>query len=132
MGTVCAKNEAGAVATDTPIKKPTAKQLESGGPTSQPPQKETRLVSAGKHFATVVGNAEDKAALDALAKETADEYCQNNPEWKYTGKWQDEKGGAEPVSFFEVEKVDPATANNAQSTGPQVNKALAAVTEKVQ
>ena len=69
MGGVCAKNEAGRVATDAPVRgKPEAKQLESGGmPASQPPAKPmTRMVPAGKHFATEVGN-DDKAELDAFA-----------------------------------------------------------------
>ena len=67
MGGVCAKNDAGRVATDQPVRgKPEAKQLESGGPTSQPPKPVTKLIPAGKHFATEVGN-DDQAQLDAYA-----------------------------------------------------------------
>ena len=123
MGGVCARNEAGRVATDAPVRgKPEAKQLESGGmPVSQQPAKPvTKLIPAGKHFATEVGN-DEKEQLDAFAQQTADEYCQANPGWKYTGKWQDSKDGDAPISLFEVEQVIA-----------QENKALAAVTAKVQ
>ena len=115
MGNICAKNDAGKLATDAPVRKPEAKQLASGGPTA--PYKEKRWISAGKKFET-----EDK---DAEAKEAAEAYCNNNSEWKFTTKWKNVTEGEAEVSFFEVEKLDPAEVE-------QKNKLLEAVAAKVQ
>ena len=106
MGTVCAKQNAGQVTTDLPKQKLEAKQLASGGPSMG---SEKRWISTGKTFATPVED-EDAKAITA-------EYISNNPEWKLTGKWKSEKkeGDAEPISLYEVEKLDHMAALQAKA-----------------
>ena len=55
MGNICAKNEAGRLATDAPIRKPEAKQKELTSSQMTPSPKETLWVSSGKNFAASVG-----------------------------------------------------------------------------
>ena len=111
MGNICAKNEAGRVATDAPIRKPEARQKELTSSQMQAAPKETRWVSSGKHFATAAGG-NDETLVEAEAKKWADEYCTNNPQWKYTGKWKNEQEGEGLVSFIQVVEVDQPPKSN--------------------
>lgn len=116
MGQICAKNDAGKMATDAPVRKPEAKQLAGGGPPAAP-EKEKRWISSGKLFAT--------SDIEGEAKDAAESYCKTNTEWKYTSKWKNVKEGETEVSFFEVEKLDPSEID-------RNNKLINAVAAKVQ
>lgn len=120
MGGICAKNEAGRVTTDIPPKRMQAQTIESGGPQKVDPER--KYVSAGKHFNTVSDEP------DKYAKETAEEFCRKNPEWRYTGRWKNiqDTEGAE-ISWFEVEKGKSNTNNPAA----QNNVQLEAVSQKL-
>ena len=105
MGNICAKNEAGRLATDAPIRKPEAKQKELTSSQMNPLPKETLWVSSGKKFEAEAGE-DEQAKLEEEARKWADDYCSKNPTWKYTGKWKNEKEGEELISFIQVEKQD--------------------------
>jgi len=112
MGTVCAKQNSGEVTTDMPVRKPEAKQLASGGPTSgQEPQKverEKQWVSSGKTF--------EKPEENEEAAKIAGDYVAAHPEWEMTGKWKQEKAddAEEATAFYEVIKtLNPLPGNKA-------------------
>ena len=89
MGQVCAKNDAGKVATDAP--RPGIKRGERELTSSQAPANgalETKFVNAEKNFNLDKGV--DKKAND-LAFETANQWCSDHPGWEYTGFWKNER-----------------------------------------
>ena len=95
-----------------PVRKPEAKQLASGGPTSgQEPQKVEReklWVSSGKTF--------EKPEENEEAGKIAADYIKEHPEWELTGNWKHEKadGVEEATAFYEVQKtLNPLPGNKA-------------------
>ena len=105
MGQVCAKNDAGRVATDAP--RPSVKRNEKtllseqaiGGAATF----ETKFIHTKINFNTDKG-IEKKA--DDLAEEEAAKWCTTNGEWEYTGTWKNARTADESaeVSLFEVRK----------------------------
>ena len=109
MGQVCAKNDAGKVTTEAPptrLKKQDKSLQSTQGPL---PTSETKFVSAEINFN--VDKGVDKKAED-LAKETAENWCNVNQEWEYTGVWNNVRNDEldKEVSQFEVRKKVVAEA----------------------
>ena len=90
MGQVCAKNDAGKVATDAPrpggIKRSDRELTSSQAHTNA--ALETKFVSAEMNFN--IDKGVEKKAND-LAFETANQWCSDHPGWEYTGQWKNER-----------------------------------------
>jgi len=113
MGAVCAKNDAGKVATDAPkqnLKRQEKTLMSTQGAATaganKDAQYETKFIDSEMNFNTDKGV--DKKA-DALAEETAKAWCSQdlNAGWTYTNVWKNErsKDNAKEVSLFEVRKM---------------------------
>lgn len=121
MGQVCAKNDAGKVATDAPkpsIQRAGNKQLiSSQKPTpAAAPATETKFVISKINFNT--DKTVQKKPGD-IAREVAIEWCNENAEWEYTGNWKNERStenSAVELSHFEVRKKAQPNAANANVT----------------
>ena len=110
MGQVCAKNDAGRVATDAPkttIKKNDRELVsQQSKPATQPQTEgEKKFVSANVNFNLDKGV--DKKP-DIFAADFANKWCDENPDWTYTGTWKNERNGDIEVSHFEVCKKTTA------------------------
>ena len=89
MGGVCAKNDAGRVATDAPQRGIISKDKQLLG--SQKPEtstQETKFVEATINFNLDKG-VEKKA--DEVAADTAKAWLVDNRDWEYTGIWKNER-----------------------------------------
>lgn len=114
MGAVCAKNDAGKVATDAPkqnIKRQERSLMSTQGAATaganKDAQYETKFIDSMMNFNLDKGV--DKKA-DALAEETAKAWCSKdlNSGWSYTNVWKNERSKADStkeVSLFEVRKM---------------------------
>ena len=128
MGGVCAKNDAGRVATDAPQRGIISKDKQLLG--SQKPEtstQETKFVEATINFNLDKG-VEKKA--DEVAADTAKAWLVDNRDWEYTGIWKNERSRVTEtveVSHFQVRKKASATADST----PTDNKDVAAVVVEV-
>ena len=109
MGQVCAKNDAGRVATDAPkpkIKRE-EKQITSTQQLEQPyaNDAETKYVRSELNFN--IDKGVDKKA-DQVAMEVANQWCSTNSDWTYTGQWKNVRtdDGQREVSLFHVRRTN--------------------------
>lgn len=133
MGTVCAKNDAGKVATDAPrpaIKRDKTLLSSQSGPLEPaasteiaqcPPTMETKFVDSTINFNTDKG-IEKKA--DQLAEETAAAWCATNTDWEYAGEWKNTRveGTEGEVSQFQVRKKTSATGSDEVATAAETTE----------
>ena len=117
MGSVCAKNDAGKVASDAPrpiISRERSLYSHQGKAWPAAPLKQRanaecaatlrrmEFVDAGINFK--IDKGVDKKA-DQLAADTANDWCAKNPDWEYTGVWNNiyKEGVSGEVSQFQVQ-----------------------------